>query len=198
MIPSRNLSLLLTALLAPLAAAQDELLPGPGWRWELEPRELPDDWPERGFSRFVPSGSVSLFATAGGQLVVQRAQTVDLELDGAAELQFKPVLVDREGKALRIGGSMTFARPDLKVATTYSEASAGDVARFGLAVLDLEGRKEAAAAAAREAEELGASILPLPLVGEPFVFELPTLDGGTVRSEDLRGKVVLLDCWATW
>ena len=53
-------------------------------------------------------------------------------------------------------------------------------------------------AAVREAEELGASVLPLPLMGEPFDFELPTLDGKTIRSGDLKGKVVLLDFWATW
>ena len=29
-------------------------------------------------------------------------------------------------------------------------------------------------------------------------FALPTLDGRTVRLEDLRGKVVLLFFWATW
>ncbi len=29
-------------------------------------------------------------------------------------------------------------------------------------------------------------------------FSLPTVDGRTVRLEDLRGKVVLLFFWATW
>jgi len=29
-------------------------------------------------------------------------------------------------------------------------------------------------------------------------FELPVLDGGTVRLSDLRGKVVFLNFWATW
>jgi thiol-disulfide isomerase/thioredoxin len=29
-------------------------------------------------------------------------------------------------------------------------------------------------------------------------FELPALDGGTVRLDDFRGRVVLLNFWATW
>src|SRR5512141_1531765 len=29
-------------------------------------------------------------------------------------------------------------------------------------------------------------------------FELKAVDGGTVRLADLKGKVVLLDFWATW
>jgi thiol-disulfide isomerase/thioredoxin len=29
-------------------------------------------------------------------------------------------------------------------------------------------------------------------------FELPSLDGGRLRSQDLAGKIVLLNFWATW
>ena len=43
--------------------------------------------------------------------------------------------------------------------------------------------------------------LPSPLVGRPApAFELPVLegDGRTVRSTDLRGKVWMLNVWASW
>lgn len=36
-------------------------------------------------------------------------------------------------------------------------------------------------------------------VGDPAPgFEVPALDGGTIKLEDFRGKFVLLDFWATW
>lgn len=38
-----------------------------------------------------------------------------------------------------------------------------------------------------------------PFVDRPAPnFELPTLDGGTVRLSSLRGRVVFLNFWATW
>jgi len=41
--------------------------------------------------------------------------------------------------------------------------------------------------------------LTYPGVGEPApLFEAETLDGKTIRLKDLRGKVVLLDFWASW
>jgi cytochrome c biogenesis protein CcmG/thiol:disulfide interchange protein DsbE len=41
--------------------------------------------------------------------------------------------------------------------------------------------------------------IPSPLVGKPApAFELALIDGGTARLEDLRGKVVFLNFWASW
>lgn len=47
----------------------------------------------------------------------------------------------------------------------------------------------------------GASMTPgvAPLVGSPAPdFELAVLDGGRQRLSDLRGRVVLVNFWATW
>jgi cytochrome oxidase Cu insertion factor (SCO1/SenC/PrrC family) len=45
-------------------------------------------------------------------------------------------------------------------------------------------------------EKMGVQVYESPKPAPAFV--LPALDGGTVRLEDLKGKVVLLFFWATW
>src|SRR5262249_48845912 len=69
---------------------------------------------------------------------------------------------------------------------------------LGVGVLPRGGRKVVAAAAARRAREAGVELLPPPEVGAPYDFALTTMDGKKVRAGELRGKVVLIDCWATW
>ncbi len=54
-------------------------------------------------------------------------------------------------------------------------------------------------AALREAERLGALDPLAPKVGQPAPdFALWSLDGQTVRLSELRGRVVLINFWATW
>jgi len=41
-------------------------------------------------------------------------------------------------------------------------------------------------------------VLPFPEIDKPFAFELTSIGGTRLSADDLRGKVVLIDCWATW
>jgi len=64
------------------------------------------------------------------------------------------------------------------------------------------GTADSARIAAREAldraQKANIEVLPWPDIGGAYDFTLTTMDGTKVRARDLRGKVVLIDCWATW
>jgi thiol-disulfide isomerase/thioredoxin len=47
-------------------------------------------------------------------------------------------------------------------------------------------------------KEAGVEYLTYPEIGKPYPFELTTMEGSKVSSQTLRGKVVLLDFWASW
>tara|TARA_Y100000589_G_scaffold233811_1_gene221226 strand:- start:155 stop:721 length:567 start_codon:yes stop_codon:yes gene_type:complete len=48
-----------------------------------------------------------------------------------------------------------------------------------------------------QAASEGVEVMPLAIKGAPFAFDLPTLDGNRIASEDLKGQFVLIDNWAT-
>jgi thiol-disulfide isomerase/thioredoxin len=59
-------------------------------------------------------------------------------------------------------------------------------------------REAASARAGWEARAAGIEILTRPEVGKPLEFSFKDTRGRVVRSAELRGKVVLIDCWASW
>jgi len=64
------------------------------------------------------------------------------------------------------------------------------------AALVMGARSLSAADPANPATAQSASAADQPLIPPPFT--APTLDGGTVSLDDYRGRVLLLDFWATW
>jgi hypothetical protein len=59
----------------------------------------------------------------------------------------------------------------------------------------------AAWCACAQAAELPAPPKGLSAPAKPLAmpeFDLPTIDGGTLRSESLRGQVLLVRYWASW
>jgi cytochrome oxidase Cu insertion factor (SCO1/SenC/PrrC family) len=63
------------------------------------------------------------------------------------------------------------------------------VVRLGAALLTVGGATAAPDYASRQVQ---------PYQPPKPAFAVPALDGGTVRLEDFRGKVILLFFWATW
>ncbi len=68
---------------------------------------------------------------------------------------------------------------------------------IGIEHLTDEGRKAIVARALERARKAGVEVLPPSRIGEVYDFALTALDGKRIRSRDLRGKVVLIDCWST-
>jgi thiol-disulfide isomerase/thioredoxin len=79
-----------------------------------------------------------------------------------------------------------------------SQLPISEVRHLGFEALSRDGLKIASEAALREAREKGIEILSLPEVGRRYELSLTTTDGRVIDSNKLRGKVVLIDCWASW
>jgi len=77
------------------------------------------------------------------------------------------------------------------------ELPASKVCYLGVEGLSAQGRRVVAREAAVRAAKAGVELLPWPEVGQPMDFQLTGLDGKKIRSQDLHGKVVLVDCWST-
>jgi peroxiredoxin len=72
------------------------------------------------------------------------------------------------------------------------------VTHVGIEVLTPEGPKLLRKRAAERAQKAGVEVLSFPEIGKPYDFTLTSMDDKKIRSRDLRGKVVLIACWATW
>jgi RNA polymerase sigma factor (sigma-70 family) len=67
----------------------------------------------------------------------------------------------------------------------------------GVEILTPQGRQAITARALGRAKAAGIEVLPPARVGGAYPFTLTAMDGKKLRSRDLRGKVVLIDCWST-
>ena len=184
---------------------------GPGWVWELKPTRLQDGfdpsgqgapkvWTQYGQTAWVPSGHVSLVLTAADQPVLTHLRNKGLDARGTSATDYRAVLFGTDGKPVFPQISMGASRGDLAEQRYVfpAQKDPAAIATFALCKLDLAGKRERAQEGAARAEKLGASVLPLPLLGEPFEFDLPTLAGGRFRSKEHLGKVIVIDSWATW
>jgi thiol-disulfide isomerase/thioredoxin len=146
-----------------------------------------------------------------GAMVVSLAWLAKLE-GGDPDVQYRPVAFDdekaRHSFELREGGwsgSAAFTGTLLSLnefRLDPDELPFDRVRRIGIEVVPDEARREAEAGASKQAfQEAGAAgieLLPRPEVGKPFDFALTAAGGRTIRSADLKGKVVLILCWASW
>jgi RNA polymerase sigma factor (sigma-70 family) len=182
-----------------------------GCYWAIEPM----GGGRRGdaFPSSMSSGGISFMlrkAPDGAMLLIlaSMARFVDRE----PELEYRPVALDGDKKRYPFetnegGWSTSSIVRDVVLAHQEFRLDPASlpfdrVKALGIEVVPAEVRRaarEAAAAAAIEgARRAGIEILTRPEIGKPFAFSLKDTHGRDIRSADLEGKVVLIDCWASW
>jgi RNA polymerase sigma factor (sigma-70 family) len=182
---------------APAAQAEGEFELAAGCKWHLDPKTTGiASWASRGVSGIV-------------EVDKDGALTVTLAHAGGSDQpspSYRPVVFDRKRKRhiprISFGGASTDKAGATIALYRYrldpAELPAGEAAHVGVESVTPEARRIEASRAIERAKKTGVEYLPKPRIGDPLEFTLTTIDGAKVQSRDLRGKVVVIDCWATW
>ena len=176
----------------------------PGCHWAMAPDGgMPSSWGGGGIHYMVEKGP-------DGALFIILAHVKKSGRDPGPSVH--PVVFDAQGKrhlpkGWEGGSNGSWAVPGAllqhqKYRLDPADLPAEKAATIGIEAVPSDVQRAAKEAASVEAIEKargkGIDLLPWPRVGEPYDFTLKTGDGQVLRSRDLKGKVVLIDCWATW
>ncbi len=136
------------------------------------------------------------------------ARSVEGEPDG----KIRPVAFDEQRRRYTLklddcGWSTSVSAPEFLLVHGEHRLDSGvlpfdHVKWLGIEVVPAEVRRaeeiKASECAIQEARDAAIEILPRPEIDRPFSFSLTDTQGRALRSSDLKGKVVLIDCWASW
>jgi RNA polymerase sigma factor (sigma-70 family) len=179
---------------APKDSASDPVTNPPGWIWAVQPQDT-----RRTELTNHAGVKASLRTDPDGSLVV--TMTHPPRYSRAGRPYYRPVAFDSAGRRYLF----TFAAGqfDDRVAVNcyrlpHRLLPAGKVDSVGIEELPPAGRKPAAEYAARLARARGIDTLALPEVGKEYDFTLTAAGGRVVRGREMRGKVVVIQCWAAW
>jgi RNA polymerase sigma factor (sigma-70 family) len=189
----------------PPVAPDQSFETAPGYAWAIAPRD------GRGTAWAVgwrPAPQAGLPANAGIAAFEETAKDGGLVIflahppsTNGALPDYRPVAFDARRKRypLRSDGAVSAGATALARYYLDPKALPADkVVHLGIEVLTPEGPKIVARLAAQRARKAGVQVPSFPEIGQAYDFALTTTDGRKIRARDLRGKVVLLDCWATW
>ena len=168
----------------------------PGCFWIVEPTNPPGLMATQGvvFIHDKDADGAALITLAGAVVGSSPPEYRPVLFD-ANKKRYLPTAIENGGSSGRLDGSIVTLskwRMDPKVLPDDK------VAKIGIEAITPESHRFTALEAAEEARKLGLEVLPYPEVGKAFDFALTTNEGKQIRSVDLRGKVVVVDCWATW
>lgn len=196
------LPVLLGALCIP-AGAQDAEQPfknQTGWKWLLSPVKLASlDTPlkTQGAVKNVEY-SFDLSHAAGLRV---KLTIHDKYQRRGIDVEYRGVAFDAAGTRHVISTGTSSGNATQMTANYFlptTELAPKEAVYAGIEILTPEGRKVLARDAQERARAAGVEVLPLPEIGQPFDFRLTTIEGAVVSSRKVRGKVVLIDGWATW
>jgi thiol-disulfide isomerase/thioredoxin len=165
--------------------------PHPGYRWISRP--APKD-PTHGWTNWF-----------NGQLRVSfdenHAKGLEVEINRSNEiLSSQVVAFDKELNPFDfnchvVGAYNGFVRERYRL--NYADLPGEKIAFVGIEAVTRDDLNRLAAAASARLNAQDVKLLPLPKLGQNYDFSL-TAAGKQIESSQLRGKVVLIDIWASW
>jgi RNA polymerase sigma factor (sigma-70 family) len=172
-----------------------------GYSWAIEPSDVSANLVGLqldGFHAILgKSVGVMVDVTKSGTLALTVA---DGHAAGAADREYRPVVLDAERKRYLPNSNGGGASATLSLIRYYLSPETlplHKVRYLGIECLTAEGRRAIATRAAQRARAAGVEVLPKAQPGNAYDFTLTLIEGKKVRARDLRGKVVLIDCWST-
>jgi RNA polymerase sigma factor (sigma-70 family) len=180
----------------PKARPSEGFANAPGWKWLDAPRPV----------QRAGSFNMGEINGRGISVIFETGREGELRVFLAfhrneVALDYRPIAFDAEHKRYPLKPMSGGAHHDVHLMgfrLDPRDLPTTDAKFIGFEFLNPEGRKVAANDAAERLRKLGVEVLPAAEIGRIYDFSLTTLDGKKIRAQDLRGKVVLIDCWATW
>lgn len=183
-----------------------------GCYWAIRPRAGGRNGAALPTSMSTSDGISLICRKARDGAMVLVLASVSRLVDGEPIAEYRPIALDGNKQRYLFepgdgGGSTCPSSRDVALAHQEFRLDPGvlpfeRVAAMGIEVVPIDvrraARESASARALRDAREAGIAFLARPEIGKPLEFSLKDSEGRVHRSSDLRGKVVLIDCWASW
>lgn len=172
-----------------------------GWTWLLAPMTVQGPAQSLDGATTMAEDSVVFFDVGEAQGMRLILATAGGYTKPGTGTEFRVVAFDEKSERHAIAAASSAGNDKFQVSrfsVSSAELPLASIRAVGLEKLTPEGRRVASAEAALRARREGVEVLPLPTAGAPFRFELTDATGKKIRSEDYLGKVLLIDCWATW